>query len=170
MQLSATVLACMHEVLGWIFRQNFPESLTDALQSHLLQNHSCWDPQPSCEALTQHKDCSCSHSIIISNSHPCVREACTGSKDHQCTPNLPCCARKQMTGQGPQEGGRWRKKCLLKTHLALGQFGSGFSHLLFLHPQSFQAQGKTPQHIFVGSLMSKWLLMLKSQGDRCLLV
>lgn len=169
MQLSATVLACMHEVLGWILRQNFPESLADALQSHLLQNHSCWDPQPSCEALTQHKDCSCSHSIIISNSHPCVREACTGSKDHQCTPHLPRCARKQMTGQAPQEGGRWRKKCLLKTHLVLGQFGSGFSP--FCTPKAPKPREKHPSaFLWVLLCLSDWLLRLKSQEDRCLLV
>lgn len=75
-----------------------------------------------------------------------------------------------MTGQGQQEGGRWRKKCLLKAHLVLGRFGSGFSHLVFLHSQSSQAQGKTPQRTFVGSLMSKWLASEAEEPGRQVLL
>lgn len=65
-----------------------------------------------------------------------------------------------MTGQGQQKGGRWRKK--------LSPEGTPGPWTVWVRTQppglsalpklpSFQAQGKTPQCIFVGSLMPKWL-------------
>ena len=160
----------MHEVLGWILRQNFPESLTDALQSHLLQNHSCWDPQPSCEALTQHKDCSCSHSIIISNSQTCVREACTGSKDHQCTPHPSRCARKEMTGT---TGGRQ-----VEEKVSPEDTPGPWTVWVRIQPTSSFCTSKAPKprekhpsaFLWVLLCLSDWPLRWKDQGDRCLLV